>query len=211
MKKLLVASAIGLMAVVQVSVAQPQLITFDGLPGDGSTIPNGYGGFNWDNFYDVNGAAYAPLSGYANGAVSPPNVAYNGYGNPASWMSSLTPFTLNSAYITAAWNDGLNVNVEGLNALNQVLYNNNYTVNTEGPTLITFNYVGINEVLFTTSGGVNMGLGGSGEHLALDNVTVNAAVIAAVPEPTPMISVALLLLPVGWSAVRHLRKKLPAV
>ena len=47
-----------------------------------------------------------PNSGYYAGTVSPPNVAYNPGGNPASIIST-GQFNFVSAYLTAAWNDNL--------------------------------------------------------------------------------------------------------
>lgn len=186
------------------TVASATLITFDDLAG--GPIPNGYEGFDWNNFY-VEGGGGIPGTGYQYGLISSPNTAYNGSGNPASWVSSSTPFTLNSAYITGAWNNGLQVNVIGYNGGTE-LYDNTYTVSESSPTLIIFNYVGVTEVYFKTSGGTPVvGLHGSGTQMAMDNVTINGAV----PEPTTLISGAMLLLSFGSGAFRQLRKKFQAV
>ena len=101
-------------AVVALGLATPgqaqTLINFDDLnPGFGSQIANGYAGLNWNNFYALNSSVAGP-SGYENGTISSPNVAYNAFGSAAS-ISSATPFTLNSGYFTAAWNNGLNLEV----------------------------------------------------------------------------------------------------
>lgn len=149
------------------TAARAELVTFDDI-GQGP-IANGYAGLNWNNFYVLDTSSYQP-SGYVNGTVSPHNVAYNAYGLEA--IAGGSTFTLNSAYLTAAWNDGLQVEVIGLSGVN-TLYDNTYTLNTSGPSLITFGYVNVDEVEFISSGGVNHGYDGSGTHFAMDNLTIN--------------------------------------
>jgi hypothetical protein len=159
------------------SGAQATTITFDDLPGNFSAIANGYGGLDWNNFDNLNGDTYGGNpSGYQNGVVSHSIVAYNGFGDPASF-SAASPFTLNDFYITAAWNDGLDVTVTGL--LGGVQQDQtNLVINTSGPTHVVLNWAGIDEVDFSTCCGVNHGYDGGGTHFALDNVTFNG-----VPEP----------------------------
>jgi hypothetical protein len=166
------------------SGAQAGTLTFDDLPGNGSPIPNGYGGFNWTNMWVLNGDTYSGNpSGYQNGVVSHSNVAFNAFGSPASLIvSSNNAFTFNSTYLTAAWNDGLHVEVQGYNGAT-LLYDTTVTVDTSGPTLETFDYQNITQLVFTSSGGVNHGYVGSGEHFAMDNFTYNQSVQAAVPVP----------------------------
>ncbi len=181
--------------------ANATLITFDDLS-DGA-IANGYAGLNWNNFYVVN-STEEPSSGYAAGTVSPNNVAYNAYANEA--IISDGSFTLNSAYLTGAWNDGLQVEVKGYNGPT-LLYDNTYTLSSTTPTLINFNYVGIDSVTFDSFGGTpNPNYNGVGEHFAMDNMTINADNVP-VPEPTTMLAGALMLLPLGVGAIRSLRKE----
>ena len=60
-------------------------IGFDDLPGTLLPIPNGYNNLNWNNFFYLDGVNYfGNPSGYQNGVVSPNNVGYNAFGNPAS-------------------------------------------------------------------------------------------------------------------------------
>jgi hypothetical protein len=71
-------------------------ITFDDLTdnGGGTVIANGYHGLNWSNFYVVNTADYYAsqgTNGYTNGTVSGPNVAFNAYGTPASFLVVISP------------------------------------------------------------------------------------------------------------------------
>ncbi len=108
MKHLCLSSlALGCLLAFGSSPARADLITFDDIKNPGSGPPpinapliaNGYHGFNWTNFYVLNPNGLAG-SGYANGVVTPTNVAYNGFGAQAV-LSSSTPFSLDSGYFTA--------------------------------------------------------------------------------------------------------------
>ena len=109
--------AISCVALVLATDTQAETLTFDDLPpfqNDGSPIPDGYGGLDWDNMHYI-----APVqlfgagnSGYYYGMLSSPNVAYNGGQNPATVTGN--QFTFDSAYFTGAWNDGLSIQIPGL-------------------------------------------------------------------------------------------------
>jgi hypothetical protein len=168
-----------LLALPGMALAQTELITFDDLPtpvSGRSLIPNGYAGLQWQNFGYEDGSLN-PHSGYFNAIVSQNNVAFNGFGNPA--LISDGSFNLNSAYLTGAWNDGLQVEVQGFVGAT-LTYDNTYTVNTTGPTLINFNYLGVDEVNFISSGGTPnpayISYGG-GTNFAMDNLSVT------IPDP----------------------------
>lgn len=170
-KKIVAAFAIAC-AAVGVSAAT---ITFDDLsPGAGLLeIHDGYAGFDWDNFYVLDAVQHGSTgTGYEHGTVSPHNVAYNSYANPASFSSS-TAFTLNSLYLTRAWNDGT-THFEGFNGVNS-LFTLDVFATTTVPVLVNFDWTGLTRVVMTT-------LGGSLSHVALDNISVNTAV-SAVPLP----------------------------
>lgn len=175
-------AVIALAASIGTARAQTEILTFDDLPFSGVSeqIPDGYGGLQWNNFDVLNTALHLSLygpSGYNNAVVSPANVAFNAFGNPAV-MSGQT-FDLNSVYLSAAWNDGLQVEVPGFVG-GTLTYDNTYTVNTQGPTLINFNYVGIDEVEFISSGGTPHGYTvGHGTEFGMDNLSVTL-----VPEPS---------------------------
>ncbi|WYM01121.1 MAG: PEP-CTERM sorting domain-containing protein [Gloeotrichia echinulata CP02] len=166
------------------SQAQAVVVTFDDLSGNEAPIPNGYQGLNWNNFYYLNGTLNIyDSSGYDNGIVSTPNVAYNGFGTPASVSVDHGQFDFNSTYLTGSWNNGLNILVKG--SLGGVpKYSQTVTVNTTSPTKFTFNYLGIDNLKFTSSGGVSAGYNGDGKHFALDNFEYNAA---PVPEPSTIL------------------------
>jgi uncharacterized repeat protein (TIGR01451 family) len=170
--------AVGLSAWTGFS-ATNQPISFDDLPGSGDQVPPGYHGLTWSNIYCLSGIGY-PNSGYMAGTVSPPNVAYNGYGDPAS-IESTGQVNLVSAYLTAAWNDNLQVLAQGY-AGDTLVYNNTYTLSSTSPTLINFNYFGVTRVTFTSFGGTpNPAYGGGGTHFAMDNVVIQDRVTASVP------------------------------
>ena len=134
------------------------------MPGNTAPIPNGYNGLNWNNFWDLNGDTY-PLnpSGYQAGTVSHSNVAFNAFASPASFSSN-TAFNFNSVYLTGAWNDGLNIEVQGFNGVN-LIYDQNVTVNSTSPTLFNFNYLNVTEVNFIPLS--------SEDWFAMDNLTIN--------------------------------------
>ena len=158
------------------------VVTFDDLPGattnydnehgDPFLIPAEYAGLTWDNFYTVDGVHldFNP-SGYQHGVVSGNNVAANGYGDPAQFSGQ--PFNFKGAYLTGAWNDGLNVTVEGYRG-GTVVYDQTVTVNTSGPTWFNADYRGVDTVRFVSSGGTPSGDGG-GAHFAMDNLTIDSS------------------------------------
>ena len=159
--------------------ASPTLITFDDLPETttGLVVPNGYQNLTWVDFYYLDGVNYVDNpSGYQNGVVSASQVAFMwGAANPgttASITNSLG-FDLISGWLTAAWRDGLQVRVIGYSS-GVAVYDNTYTLSTLAPTFINFNYLGVNQVTFSTSGGTQSPvLFGDGYHFLMDNVTVS--------------------------------------
>lgn len=173
--------------------AQAYVLTFDDISlSDSAPIPDGYGGFNWGNlhnggaFYYLNAPLVSPDSGYANGVVSgsyvafPTTYTHEGIG----WLTSADLFTFNGAYFTAAWRDGLNVQVDGyLNE--QLIYTTTVVVDTIGPTWCQFNYESIDELRFSAFGGtVHEGYQYDNTHFVIDNFTY-------IPEPTTLLLYAL--------------------
>ena len=152
-------------------LATPTLDTYGEI--DLGTIPNGYNGLNWGSFYVATPVASFP-SGYNAGLVSPPNVAFNSYGTPATITSS-QPFNLISAYLTAAWMNNLQVEVQGKLA-GALVYDKTCTLSATTPTLIPFNYIGVDEVDFTSSGGTqDPAYTLHGEQFAMDNLLVESS------------------------------------
>jgi hypothetical protein len=174
--------AVGFFGLGDSIFAQSELLTFDDLQAIGfPPVPNGYGGLGWQNFSYMDGVHFASPSGYNNGVVSPNIVAYGwgGLDYPSSLSGAL--FNLNSGYFTAAWNDGLQLQVQGF--VGGILaYDNVFTLAPTSPTLINFNYLGVDQVTFTSYGGTPhpgyYSLDG-GPMFALDNLNV-----AVIPEPS---------------------------
>jgi hypothetical protein len=160
----------------QASAAQ-QILTFD----DGN-----YGGLQWNDFGFADGSLYWAGSGFRNGIVSPNNVAYTYNGGTAT-LSGSRPFDLLSGYFTGAWKDGLQMEVKGF--VGTVLtYDNTYTVSTANSTFITLNYSGVDEVVFSSSGGsLNPAFFGyinpPADVVVMDNLTIAPSPI---PEPCPL-------------------------
>lgn len=201
MIKLLTGAALaaGLMA----GGAQATTLTFEGLA-PASSI-GAYGGLNFSAAFfaqDGSGSAYKN-SGFQNGIISPNSVAYNAFGGGASF-SAPTAFTLNSFYLSSAWNDGLQVWVTG--KLNGVLWDSTVLlVNTSGPTLETLNWGNINEVDFSSFGGVlASNVTGSGTQFVLDNLTYSGGV----PEPATW---AMLILGMGVTGAVLRRRREAAI
>ena len=184
MKKLIMICALSALILTAGSAqADIGVHTFDEIGGNGGPMPNGYGGFNWKigswtEWYYLNAPAFGiKPSGYLNGMVSSPNVAYS-QGLKASTISGGL-FDFGGAYLTAAWRDGLNIKVDGYLGATQ-LYTQTVIVNTTGPTWFDFNYYGIDKLEFLSSGGTqNPDLNGQGFHFAMDNFTVVPAPAAA--------------------------------
>lgn len=201
--------------ILTASPVRADTLTFDNVTASGAAIlPNGYGGLNWSKFgvYDGSGVV-GGQSGYINGQVSPNFVAYNLFAEQA--ITSGAPFTFNSAYFAAAWNDGLTVTVKGYVSGVQV-DTKTFTVDTQAPKLETFNWSGVDELTFDSVGGTNHGFGGSisgrdygfsefGAHFTMDNFRFNEAVAA----PAPATAYAGLVL-LGLLGAHKLRRRISA-
>jgi hypothetical protein len=176
-------------ALTMLSMAsQATTLTFEDInlaPGSHIDMPAGYGGLTWANtgVLDVDGNAYHP-SGYEAGLVSGTQLGYNSAGLPMSF-SAASPFTFNSVYVTAAWNDGLSVVVKG--SLNgSTLFSQTLSPSATASALYTFNWSGIDKVSISSSGGTGHYPLGSATQIGFDDLTINEPVTPftpAVPEP----------------------------
>ncbi|WP_051228956.1 PEP-CTERM sorting domain-containing protein [Paludibacterium yongneupense] len=146
-----------------------QTITFDDLTSNTDTpIASGYAGLNWSNFYalDSQTAGYIG-TGYDSGTMSGNNVAYNGYGLPASFSAITGQLNFFGAYLTSAWLANDSVEVLGLRA-GSTVFDQTVAI-TQKATLFQFNFDGVDTVKFVSS---------NGSQIAFDNVQVSP-----VPEP----------------------------
>jgi hypothetical protein len=163
--------------------------TFDDLAEttSGLSVPIGYRGFNWGNFYCLDGNNYTGNpSGYGAGVVSTNNDVYNGFGSPANITSTNGGhFNFISAELTAAWFDNLQLEAQGY--VDGVLtYDQTYTLSATTPTLIVFDYLGVTEVNLIPSGGTpHAGYTGGGSFFAMDNVTIENVIPPVIHPITP--------------------------
>jgi VCBS repeat-containing protein len=157
---------------IQPAAVPATTLTFDNLPSAvEGPVPNGYGGLDWSNFDYLDGSTEAPVSGYSHGTVSAPNVAFNAFAEPSS--VSGTSFNFIGADLTGAWNNGLSITVDGYDH-NVLVDQETVVVNTNSPTWYEFDFNGITDLVFSSSGGVSAGYDGSGTHFAMDNFTYSA-------------------------------------
>jgi Ca2+-binding RTX toxin-like protein len=153
------------------SLGPDQTISFDDL---GFTfdapIPDGYGGFNWPNVYAFDPDTFFAESGYNNvgqGSI----VAFDAFGIGGTVTTTGADFTLKSAYMAAAWNDDLEVTVQGWD--DDVLVVSQPITLGVDRTLVNFvGFDSIDKVTFDGSGGTYHGFVGSGDHVALDDLTI---------------------------------------
>jgi hypothetical protein len=183
---------------------QAAVITFDDLPAtELDAIPDGYHGFNWGASHMVNVNYFhkdlLPNTGFENGVVSGDYAAFNFLATTSTITGN--QFDFNGAYLTAGWNDGLNIEVTGfLN--NTLLFTQTVIVNTSAAQWFDFNFLGINSLSLRSWGGVPIDPMNGGEMFVMDNFTINEP--TAVPESS---SLALLLLGVaGILLGRKIRK-----
>jgi hypothetical protein len=170
-------------------------LTFDELPTpqvipglNYGIIPNGYGGFLWNNFDVLDAAIRPPTEDYNIGMVSPNNVAFNPFGAPSSITVSSGSFDLDSAYLTCSvYQYPLDLQVEGFHGTT-LLYNNTYMLNVS-PTLVNLNYLGVDRVSFTPP---------PDKILVMDNLMVT------VPEPS---AIRLLMIGVACAGLSRRMKR----
>ncbi len=177
---LLVATALG-------KKAEAVVVTFDDIEttDEFGAIENGYGGLNWVNFGYVN-HIFHPGSGYENGLESGDYTAFNWYAQPAEIAGEL--FDLEGAFLTAAWNNGLNILVEGFSE-GILKYSQNVVVNPSESSWFAFEYTGVDRVRFTSSGGIDANPNDNivGRNFVMDNLTYrksNSGVTPDTPSPT---------------------------
>jgi hypothetical protein len=173
--------------------AQAAILDFEG---------GSFGGFTSNNMGTLNTATR--IDGYKNGTVSGNYVALNLFANPAS-LSSLSSFLFTGAYFTGAWNNGLNITVNGFLG-GVATMSKSFVVDSLAPTWQSFGW-NVDSLSFSSAGGVSQGYGGSGAHFAMDNFTYNE-VLSSVPEPE---TYAMFAVGLGLLGVYARRRKSQAV
>ena len=152
--------------IIQVTNSYYQLLTFDDLPvpsgsNSASGIPDGYGGLNWLNL-DVTDAFLDNVGiGFSVAAVSTNNICI--LTASGGIVTGAAPFTLVSGYLTSGDLSAAEVVALGYTNGNLV-YSNSYTLSTNGPVFVSFNYSNVDVVEFTNYTGAN--------YLLMDNLTV---------------------------------------
>jgi len=172
MKTLLI-FALACVGVVAVLHADP-VMTFDDLATtDGLVLGPGYHLLNWTNFAFLNGVDYGGNpSGYQAGVVSGQFVIWGGGSGVTSTISG-GMFDLLSAYATSAWNDNLQLEAKGF-IKGTLVYDQIYTLSATTPTLLNFDFYGVDEVDFMASGGTHHAAYtlGTGPEFCFDNLSV---------------------------------------
>jgi len=187
-----------------VGSANATILTFDDITEGAGAPVSSYGGLTWNNVSVI--YAYTEIfgildHGYKNGVVSGDYVAFNNYGETANVTNDGELFDFNGAYLTAAWNNGLNITVVG-KLEGAEIYNQTVTVDIYSPTWFSFNFFGIDELEFLSSGGKSAFPNHPGSHqFAMDNFTFNGSP-TPVPEPATV-----LLLCSGLIGIAGFRKK----
>ena len=184
---------------ILIQQAGATLITFDDItPADRlnshGQVPSNYAGLGYEDFY-------VSLEGGI-AAVSSPASIYSVPHGPA-FLSSLSPFTLNSAYLTSEGGEGgnyLRVEVVGTYR-GAVLYDNIYILLTTAPTWCIFNYEGIDNVEFRAPGSF-LYYEAYFVPFGMDNIVINES--PAIPESGTWFAGASLLLLLGVSILRKL-------
>lgn len=168
--------------------AEAVVVTFDDIEtthGFGA-VENGYGGLNWANFGYVN-QIFHPGSGYENGLGSGDYTAFNWYAQPAEVTGEL--FDFDGAFLTAAWNNGLNILIEGFSE-GILRYSQNVVVNPSESSWFDFGFTGVDRVMFTSSGGVDANPNDDivGRNFVMDNFTYRVSDSNVTPpSPPPML------------------------
>lgn len=183
--------------------ADAALLNFDDITTEYDATVQEYGGFNWININvlhkDYFKDKFSINSGFENGVASGEYVAVNNYARTATVASEGAQFDFEGTYLTAAWNNGLNITVVAkLDGIEK--YNQTVIVDADCKTWFDFDFSGINELMFSSSGGINAELGWKGQHFVMDDFTFTE--FAQIPVPST-----LLLFSSGLIGIAGFRRK----
>jgi hypothetical protein len=77
---------------------------------------------------------------------------------------------------TAAWNNDLNVTASAWDD-GVVVGTKTFSIDTAEPTEVVFDFTSIDKITFASFGGTDAGLGGGGEHFAMDDLVIGREVV----------------------------------
>lgn len=145
-------------------------LSFDDVTTGNMAALGGYGGLEWsDNFYAAKASVLG--GGYTAGLQSGAYVAFNAYSSAVSFSAD-DPFTFESAYLTAAWNDGLTLDIKGYLGSAEV-QSLTLLLSATTPTFALLNWSNVDRVSFASHGGTHhAGYGGAGTAFVMDNLTL---------------------------------------
>jgi len=174
MMKALLLSAL-VFAGVAVRLSADPVLKFDDLGGDFLPVPSGYHELSWSSIFILDAVHYASNpSGLQAGVISTNTVIYGGGGSTSIISAGMFDFL--SAYVTAAFNDNLQFEAKGF-IKGTLVYDVTNTLSATAPTLIQFNFYGVDEVDLTSSGGTHhAGYAGSGTVFGMDNLSIQTYV-----------------------------------
>jgi hypothetical protein len=187
-----------------ISACRATVGTFDDIPNANAPYPhltNGYYNLSWTNFAVLNAIHEAAINGTNGGyygMVSPSNVAFNAFGDPAEVKATGTDFDFLGAYLTGAWRSNLSIEVQGFSGAT-MLYDTTVVVSAISPSFVGFNYVNVDRLRFSSFGGQYAGFGSDAPTFVMDNFTFEF-----VPEPSSLLLTAggALLLMAGFKRRR---------
>jgi len=199
MSRCRLATVLSCLAVAALAATAPaSVITFDDLPvgyeygsDEPSTapIPDGYGELHWsDSFYVMDTSMYLQdngPSGYSNCVVSGTQVAFNAYGDSV-WVDDGSTFDFTSVWLGAAWNDDLNITVEGYLG-DVLLYSTTVVAQYAEPQEYYFYYAGIDRISFYSWGGTDHDPSDFvwGDHFVMDDMVINDGYVPISNVPAP--------------------------
>ncbi len=193
--KLAVEIVAGLAFLMVAVPASASAVKFDDITTEEwADIPGSYAGLNWSSNWEAGNGTVWTDSGYNAGRISGDYVAFNNYASDVT-ISRTSPFDLIGAYFTGAWNDGLNIQIQGRDAWGSLLYNQIIVVNATSPTWAQLDFSGVFSVDFHSWGGTqHSAYGLSGTHFAMDNLVYSESI----PAPGAALLTILGASMVGW-------------
>jgi hypothetical protein len=191
--------------IVPNAVQAQHTITFEGTgcnqtgPGYFASVRNGYESFDWNNFYafDMHDPACAGNRNFFLGA--PPSGLYNGV-HSGDWDAydpgcciALTmsrpgdPFNVLGLWATSELLTGMKLTVLGFGAGGGLLYNNVFTIDSNAPSYLDLEYMGIESLSMSWVVGTGVDAQGNSatSRFAVDDIVVSGSDIVNDPTTAP--------------------------